>query len=208
MDSRTDHNDTESTDSDFSVTATHILEYLFCPRFTYFEEVLDIPERQGKRFKVQKGREIHEEVRKQNPDYLRKKFGVKDKKSDVYLSATGIRGIVDEVLFLDEGTAAPLDYKYAEYKERSFKNHRFQLVFYGRLIQENYDVPVRKGFLVYTRSRNKLVEVAITEKMYAELDGIIRDLRRIIRRGFYPEPTKYRARCGDCCYRNICEQVI
>ena len=57
----------------FSVTATHLLEYLFCPRFTYFEYVLDIPEHQEKRFKVQKGREVHQKIRKINPDYLRKK---------------------------------------------------------------------------------------------------------------------------------------
>jgi CRISPR-associated exonuclease Cas4 len=57
----------------------------------------------------------------------------------VYLaSESGIRGVVDEVLFLNDGTAAPLDYKYAEHKERIFKNHQYQLAFYGRLIMENF----------------------------------------------------------------------
>ena len=44
----------------FSVTASHLLEYLFCPRFTYFEYVLDIPQHEEKRFKVEVGRKIHE----------------------------------------------------------------------------------------------------------------------------------------------------
>jgi CRISPR-associated exonuclease Cas4 len=37
---------TQITDdkSGFSLTASHLLEYLFCPRFTYFEYVLDIPQ--------------------------------------------------------------------------------------------------------------------------------------------------------------------
>jgi CRISPR-associated exonuclease Cas4 len=117
-------------EAEFSLTASHLLEYLFCPRFTYFEYVLDIPEHQEKRFKVQRGRDIHEKIRKMNPEYLRKKLGAEEKKSDVYLaSRSGIRGIIDEILFLDDGTAAPLDYKYAEYKDRTFKNHRFQLIF-------------------------------------------------------------------------------
>ncbi len=110
-------------ENEYSLTASHLLEYLFCPRFTYFEYMLDIPEHQEKRFKVQKGREIHERARKINPDYLRKKLGVMDKKLDVYLAnPLGLRGIIDEILFLKDGTAAPVDYQYAEYKDRTFKN--------------------------------------------------------------------------------------
>ncbi len=151
-------------EAEFSLTASHILEYLFCPRFSYFEYVLDIPQHEEKRFKVEIGRKIHERARQINPGYLRKKLGVKEKKIDVYLSSpSGIRGIVDEILFLDDGTASPLDYKYAEYKERTFKNHRFQLVFYAQLVKDNFHAPVNRGFIIYTRSKNKLVEVPIHE---------------------------------------------
>ena len=193
----------------FSVTASHLLEYLFCPRFTYFEYVLGIPQHEEKRFKVEVGRKIHERVRKINPDYLRKKVGVKDKQSDVYLSGRmGIRGIVDEILFLDDGTAAPLDYKYAEYKDKTFKNHRFQLVFYAQLIRDNFHVPVTRGFIVYTRSKNKLIEVPIQQKDFNELEEIVKNLLDIIQKCRYPKPTRYKRRCPDCCYRNICERTI
>ncbi len=194
----------------FSITASDILEYLFCPRFIYFENYLDIPQHEEKRFKVQKGRTIHEDKVRVNPQYLRKKLGCLERKKAMYLSSTsrGLRGIVDEILFLDDGTAAPLDYKYAEYKDVTFKNHRYQLTFYGQLIRDNFEVPVNRGFIVYTRSRNKLIEVSITEQMYSELDSIISDLLNIIQKGVYPKPTKFKARCADCCYRNICEKVI
>ncbi len=198
-----------SCESDYSITASHLLEYLFCPRFTYFEYVLDIPEHQDKRFKVQLGREIHKKIRKMKPDYLRKKIGVTEKKSDAYLSGrSGIRGIVDEILFLNDGTAAPLDYKYAEYKERTFKNHRVQLVFYAQLIIENFQVPIKKGFIVYTRSKNKLVEIPIQNKDFDELDIIISGLLDVIVKCKYPKPTRYKRRCPDCCYRNVCERTI
>ena len=59
----------------FSITASDILEYLFCPRFIYFQNYLDIPQHEEKRFKVQKGRTIHEDKVKLNPQYLRKKLG-------------------------------------------------------------------------------------------------------------------------------------
>ena len=193
----------------FSITASDILEYLYCPRFIYFENYLDIPQHQEKRFKVQKGRDVHDDKQKINMAYLRKKLGCIERKSSVYLSSSkGIRGIVDEILFLDDGTAAPLDYKYAEYKERTFKNHKYQLTFYGQLIQENYNATVTRGFIVYTRSRNKLVEVPIMEKMYRELNIIINDLANVVQKGIYPKPTKYKQRCPDCCYKNLCERTI
>jgi CRISPR-associated exonuclease Cas4 len=193
----------------FGLTASDILEYLYCPRFTYFELYLKIPEHQEKRFKVQKGRTVHEDKERINPDYLRKKLGCVERKTSVYLSSTwGIKGIVDEILFLNDGTAAPLDYKYAEYKDQIFKNHRYQLTFYGRLIQENYQAPVNRGYIVYTRSRNKLIEVPITEKMFVELERIVADLLKVVVKGIYPDATQYKARCADCCYRNICEKVI
>ena len=190
------------------LTATHILQYLYCPRFTYFEEVLKIPERQEKRFKVKKGREVHDTIRTRNPNYLRKKIGAIRKLSDVYISASNMRGIVDEVLFLNDGTAAPLDYKYAEFKDRTFKNHQFQLTFYGKLIEQHFGMHVKKGFIVYSRSNNKLVEVPITEHMFAELQTISDFIAKIIVQGYYPPPTSYRARCSDCCYRNLCGQVV
>ena len=133
---------------EFGLTATDILEYLYCPRFAYFESYLCIPEHQEKRFKVQTGRTIHEDKVRLNPDYLRKKLGVVNREKSVYLSSLrGMRGVVDEILFLKDGSAAPLDYKFAEYKDRTFTNHRYQLTFYGQLIQDNYGVPVNRAIL-------------------------------------------------------------
>jgi len=201
--------DAENGDGEFSITASDILEHLFCPRFTYFQSYLHIPQHEEKRFKVQKGRTIHEDRMRVNPKYLRKNLGCIDRKQSVYLSSRkGLRGIVDEILFLDDNSAAPLDYKYAQYKDRTFKNHKYQLTFYGELIKDRFQVPVNRGFIVYTRSRNKLIEVPITERMYSELDAIVSDFLNVAQRGVYPKPTKYKARCGDCCYRNICEKVI
>jgi CRISPR-associated exonuclease Cas4 len=144
-----------------------------------------------------------------NPYYLRKKIGVKEKKSDVYLAGRqGIRGIVDEIMFLNDRTAAPLDYKYAEYKDETFKTYRTQLIFYAQLIKDNFNVPVNRGYIVYTRSKNKLVEVPIQKKDFVKLEKIIDEIVEIIQKCRYPKPTKYKRRCSDCCYRNLCERTI
>ncbi|HPA57516.1 MAG TPA: CRISPR-associated protein Cas4 [bacterium] len=188
------------------LTPSEIIEYVFCPRFTYFMFVLDIQQHEEKRYKVQVGREIHEEKAQINKDYLRKKIGVTAKEQEDYLSSEvlHLKGIVDEVLTLENGTMAPLDYKFAEYSDYMFSTHKYQSLCYALLIEANYGLPVETGFIVYTRSNNKLVEIEFKDEDREKLKEIIREMVLIIQKGFFPKKTKSTARCGDCTYRNIC----
>lgn len=191
-----------------SITITHVLEHLYCPRFTYFEHVLAVPERQERRWKVQKGREVHLERQKINKSYLRKKLGVVDRRFDVPLAsqALGVRGVADEVLTLDDGSLAPFDYKFAKAPARPYRNQRIQAVLYGMLIEETFGKPVRKGFLCYTRSNYKVVELAIDQRARQAARQAVAEVLEVIQLGWLPEATRYPSRCTDCCYRNICIQ--
>ena len=188
------------------VTVSDALEYLFCPRFIFFERCLMIPEHQEKRFKVLKGRELHEIREKVNRDYLRKRLRCTRKEISVYLTSHKyhFKGEVDEVLFLEDGTAAPLDYKYAEFKNTIYKTHKYQAALYGILIMEHFGVDVKKGFVCYTRSNNYVVEIDFRQKDFEMAKQIVREILMIIQRGYYPEGTKQKARCVDCTYKNIC----
>jgi CRISPR-associated exonuclease Cas4 len=190
------------------LTVTHILEHLYCARFTYFEYVLGVPERQERRSLVQIGRQVHEERKRINPGYLRKKLGVVGRQFDVPMASVqlGIRGVVDEVLTLEDGTRAPFDYKFAEYPGQVYANIRVQSVLYGLLIAETFGVPVHRGFLCYTRSNHKVVEVEHGEKEAQEARAVVAEVLEVIRTGRFPEGTAWKARCRDCCYRNICIQ--
>lgn len=188
------------------LTVTHVHEHLFCPRYTYFEYVLRVPERQERRPLVMKGRHVHEERRRINPNYLRKKLGVLDRRFDVPLASTrlGLRGAVDEVLTLADGTMAPFDYKFAEYPGSVYHNQKVQSALYGLLIQEMFGVPVRRGFLCFIRSSHRVVEVEHTAEDYAEAETILTEVLDVIQGEVYPRATSWKARCRDCCYRNIC----
>ena len=188
------------------VTVSDALEYLFCPRFIFFERCLMIPEHQEKRFKVLKGRELHEVREKVNRDYLRKRLKCTRKEISVYLTSHKyhFKGEVDEVLFLEDGTAAPLDYKYAEFKNTIYKTHKYQAALYGILIMEHFGVDVKKGFVCYTRSNNYVAEIDFRQKDFEMAKQIVREILMIIQRGYYPEGTKQKARCVDCTYKNIC----
>lgn len=188
------------------LTVTHLHEHLYCPRFTYFEHVLQVAERQERRPLVRMGRQAHEERKRINPNYLRKKLGVAERRPDVPLAsvALGVRGSVDEVLTLADGTMGPFDYKFAEYPGQVYLNLKMQSVVYGLLIEEVFGKPVRRGWLCYIRSKHRVVEVPHSESDKAEARGVLGEILSVIRGGLFPEATKYRERCRDCCYRNVC----
>ncbi len=188
----------------FSVTPSQIIQYLYCPRFTYFEYVLRIPQYEDRHFKVQKGRLVHEEKARQNMEYLRRRIGVVKKELNLYLTNDLLRGEVDEVLWLEDGSIAPLDYKYAKYEDKIYSTYKTQLYCYAWLIRSNFGIAVTRGYLVYTRSRNRLVEVSVDEKSVAAVEKAARSIGEIITQNKYPKATKNKKRCVTCTYRNIC----
>lgn len=188
------------------ITPSELIEHIYCPRFTYFMNCLDIQQNEHLRYKVLKGRQLHETKEKTNTEYLRKRIECIKKEISVYLASKNlkVRGVVDEVIYLRDGTLAPLDYKYTEYSEYTFKTHKIQSVLYGMLIEENYNLVVKKGFIYYARGMAKIKEIYYTNEDKTEACKIIDEIFNIIKKGFFPRKTKYDIRCIDCCYRNIC----
>ncbi len=189
-----------------SITPSEVIEYLYCPRFIYFMNCLSIPQHEEQRYKVLAGREVHEKKVKINKEYLRKKLHCTKRDTSVYLASDRyhLKGVVDEVLFLEDGTAAPFDYKFAEYKDRLFRTHKIQSILYAILIKENYQREVRRGYVCYTRSRNLVKEIPYREKDFKITLETIDEILKIIQSGYYPKGTKYLSKCIDCCYKNIC----
>ncbi|MFH1428652.1 MAG: CRISPR-associated protein Cas4 [Candidatus Margulisiibacteriota bacterium] len=189
-----------------SITASEIIEYNFCPRFIYFMLCLGIAQDEQRRFLVQKGRELHENKLKINKDYLRKKIGAVDKKLDFYYYSENLRlrGKMDEVLFLNDGSVAPLDYKYSEYNERLYATVKHQQVVYCLLLEEYFKKPANKAFVCFVLSKNYLHEFEIKESDKQHTLRQIDEIYDIIGTGLLPAATKSKGRCLDCCYRNIC----
>jgi len=188
------------------LTPSEVVEYLYCPRFTFFMNCLKISQHEEQRYKVILGRQIHDRKTKINKNYLRKKIGCINKDIDVYMISEKfqLKGVVDEVIYLKDGTLAPLDYKFAEYKDFLYRTHKIQSVLYGLLIRDFYDADVKKGFVCYVRSHNLVKEINFKEKDFNNALEIINYMLLITKSGYYPKKTNYKIRCVDCCYRNIC----
>ncbi len=188
------------------ITPSEVIEHLFCPRFTYYMNCLSIPQHEEMRYKVLKGREIHKRRESENIRYLRKKLGCIKKENSVYIASRKIRarGIIDEVLYLSDGTLSPLDYKYAEYSDYIFKTHKIQSALYALLITDNYNKAVKRGFICYAKSKYKIKEILYRKEDFLYTKNVIAEIFDIILNGYYPKKTSSRIRCIDCCYRNIC----
>jgi len=188
------------------ITPSEILEFIFCPRFIYFMNVLKIPQYEDNRYKVHKGRLIHSQRSEHNKNYLRKKLNVIKVERNVYLASEKIkaRGIVDEIFWFKDGTMSPLDYKWAELKGAGFKSHKIQLVLYAVLMEEIYKKPVHKGYITYIKTSSNPVEIEISSKLKKECLLIINTVFDIIVNEKLPSKTKYRIKCSDCTYKNIC----
>ena len=195
-----------ASEQEIFISVSDVMEYLFCPRFIFFMHCLGIAQREERRYKVLKGRELHEAREKTNRDYVRKRLNCIRKEISVYLTSHKyhFKGEVDEVLFLDDGTAAPMDYKYAEFKDTIYRTHKYQAVLYGLLIMEHFGVEVKRGFVCYTRSNNQVVEIEFRQKDFEKAQLMVHEILMIIQRGYYPDGTGQKARCVDCTYRNIC----
>lgn len=195
--------DTETTPM---ITPSDVMEHLFCPRFTYFINCLKIPQHEELRYKVLKGRELHNRREKENKEYLRKKIGCVAKAVSVYLASPQlkVRGVIDEVLTLEDGSMAPLDYKYTEYRDFLFKTHRIQSILYALLIAETYRKPVKKGYICYIKENTVLKEVLYKPTDYTYTKKIIDEIFMVILNNYYPKRTSHHMRCLDCCYKNIC----
>jgi len=169
-------------------------------------QVMRVPQHEEKREKVLAGRNIHERKAEENAGYLRKRLDVKEKIIEPYLVSPRyhLKGIVDEVLITGSGEYIVLDYKFAEYKEVLFDTYKTQLSIYGLCIRDIYQAEMVRGFIVFTRSSNKLVEVPLSKDDYRKVAGILNEMLEIIQAEMYPKGKRSRNKCADCTYRKLC----
>lgn len=167
---------------------------------------LNIPQHEELRYKVLKGRGLHEKREKENREYLRKKIGCIGKEISIYVASpkVRVRGIIDEILTFADGSMSPLDYKYTEYKDYLFETHKVQSVLYAILIQATYKKPVNKGYICYVKDGVALKEVIYKEADFVYANEVVDEIFDVIIKGYYPKKTSWQNRCIDCCYKNIC----
>jgi CRISPR-associated exonuclease Cas4 len=131
--------------------------------------------------------------------------------SNVYLESPrlGLRGQVDMVIKTDDNLKGeveliPIDYKLSSGPLGT--HFKLQLLAYGLMLEEIYNIPVRRGFL-YAIPKRRASEVIFTPALRHTLSQALAMMTEMALQELMPAPTTQRAKCEACEFRRFCNDV-
>jgi len=193
------------------VSVTDIKHYIYCPRLVYFDKVLHATPVFGSQ--QEDSKELHEdyvkkELRRKDAVYYSPEFVGAEKLLFTPLSSGnfGLQGNVDCIIKTASGEYAPVDYKnMASDKGRVWMDHRYQLVAYALLIEENFDTVVRRGFVNYI-PETLILQLEVTPTMKSYVKRVLGHIKRIIKEEELPPIRVAKQKCtGGCGHKLICQ---
>jgi len=194
------------------VSVTDIKHYIYCPRLVYFDRVLHATPVFGSQ--QEDSKELHE-------DYVRKELRRKDAVfySPEFVGAEkllftsfsspmlGLQGNVDCIIKTTREEYIPVEYKNMNSdKGKVCMDHKYQLVGYALLVEENFETVVRRGFVNYI-PEGLILRVEITPTMKSYVKRVLGHIRRIIRDEELPPIRVAKQKCqGGCGHKQTCQQ--
>lgn len=114
----------------------------------------------------------------------------------------GLLTKADCILFNAERTEAyPIQYKNSHKPVAIYRSMLMQLLMEAVIIEEQYGVSVPYGFIKFELSKETVkVDLSEKQKLFEDMAAI----SRIIETEQFPDPTEWKKRCTDCCYKNLC----
>jgi len=186
----------------YFLTVTNAVEHAFCPRFTYFQLVLGIDQKEEKRGTVQTGRAFHRRYTKINKNYKIKKLnGKKLTELLLYSKKHLFSGKIDEGIET-ENRVLIVERKYSDYVIIG-PTLKTQLGLLSILAEENTGKKVTQAVVIFDKKKRVEVPVKITKKLKQTALLTLQKTRDTINSCDMPY-SKHDNRCLNCCYRKIC----
>jgi len=191
------------------ITVTDIKHFLYCPRIIYYEHVLHAKPIFGSQQK--EGRNLHEEyvkkeARRSGAIYYSKEFENAKKMYFVNLCSQNLnlKGTID-LLIIADNEYIPVEYKNTTTdRGHPWTDHKYQLVAYALLIDENYQTTVKRGFINYLQEE-KIIKIDITPTMKTHTKRVITQINKIIKEEKIPKISVPKNKCtGGCGFRYLC----
>ena len=180
-------------------------QYAYCPRIVYYQHVMPVDREPT--YKMTYGKETHAALEALERRRKLRAYGLDagERMFHLWLSSPrlGLSGKLDLLIRTERGFY-PVDFKFTEGRPR--RNHFLQLAAYALLVEEQYGIPVERGFLYLIPSKD-VIEVEITDTIKQEVLETIQRIREMVRQEALPPPTSVRARCTDCEYQNYCADI-
>ena len=193
------------------VSVTDIKQYVYCPRIVYFDRVLRATPIFGSQ--QEDSKELHEdyvekELRRKDAIYYSPEFVGAEKFLFTSLSSgvLGLQGNVDCIIRTAKVEYVPVEYKNMNSdKGRVCMQHKYQLVGYALLIEDNYKTVVKRGFVNYI-PETLILQFEITPTMKSYVKRVLGHIKRIIRDEELPPIRVAKNKCsGGCGHKQICQ---
>jgi CRISPR-associated exonuclease Cas4 len=197
--------------AEFFVSVTDVKHYVYCPRLVYFDRVLHATPVFGSQ--QEEGKESHEdyvgkELRRKDAIYYSPEFVGAEKLLFNPLSsdALGLQGNVDLIIKTAKGEFIPVEYKNMNSDNgRVCMDHKYQLVAYALLIEENFGTIVKRGFVNYI-PETLILQFEITPTMKSHVKRVLGHIRRIIQTEELPPIRVAKHKCqGGCGHKQTCQ---
>jgi len=193
-----------------SVSVTDIKHYIYCPRLIYFDKVLHATPIFGSQ--QEDSKELHEdyvkkELRRKDAVYYSPEFVDAEKLLFTSLGSAvlGLQGNVDCIIKTAEEEYIPVEYKNMNSdKGRVCMDHKYQLVGYALLVEENFGTVVKRGFVNYI-PETLILQIEITPTMKSHVKRVLGHIKRIIRDEELPPIRVAKQKCtGGCGHKQTC----
>lgn len=195
----------------FSFRVSDLKQYFFCPRVVYYHTCL--PDVRPITFKMQMGREEGLSERQREARRSLRAYGLRTGECvfDLNLSSKrlGLHGRLDMAVRTEDNPlgaleAIPVDYKFTT--GRTVAHFILQVVAYGMLLEEAWQIPVRRGFLYLIPSR-RAREIELTQALRDQVSAAVEAMTQIAVRELMPAPPRRREKCRLCEFRRFCNDV-
>jgi len=189
---------------------TDLKQYTYCPRIVYYTYCL--PLIRPTTYKMEAGKAAHEKAGKRERRRTLSAYDLEEgeRRFDVQLKSPilGLTGKVDMVIEVGQGEGRemiPVEYK--QTRRRIGKHIRLQLAAYGMMLEEKWDIEIKRGF-VYSLLKRKAERVSLTERWRSEVRGLLAEMREMVEREAMPAAPRSRRQCVNCEFRRFCNDVL
>ncbi|MCS7114486.1 MAG: CRISPR-associated protein Cas4 [Candidatus Bathyarchaeota archaeon] len=195
------------------VSVTDVKHYVYCPRLVYFDRVLHAQPIFGSQ--QEESQELHmeyvrKELRRKDAVYYSPEFVGAEKLLFVPLvsRALQLQGVVDCIVRTVKGEYIPVEYKNMNANRgKAYVDHKYQLVAYALLVEENFDTLVKRGFVNYIPER-LILKVDITPTMKNYVKRVVEQIKKIIKDERLPPIRVAPHKCGGGCgHKQICQRL-
>ncbi len=198
--------------STWLLEVTDLKQYTYCPRIVFYRYCL--PRVRPITYSMEEGIRCHEEEENREERRSLRNYGLTSGERAFHLalqsSQLGLTGRVDLTIATPSRTAPNAEAIVVEYKlseQKAGSHFVLQLAAYALLVEEAWQLPVKRGFL-YSIPLRKAEPVGITPHLRKKVVQTVAQIRQIVESEILPPPPTSLRRCVTCEFRRFCNDVV